>query len=181
MLSDKLNIQEFFIDKHKFHFDSSVLDKFLTSLGLEVIDCSVEDRNIVFCCIKKYKRFTNNITEYINTIQINRDKLYNASKTIQNLASSHSVAIYGASQNLNALIKYGKLELKNISYIIDDHLYGYIDTIQDKHILSIDKIKDTNIEYFILLTKSSTELIIEKIKNHNINVKYFISIADLIG
>lgn len=181
MLSDTSNIQEFFIDKHTFHFDKTVLQKFLAHLGLTVIDRSSDSRNIIFCCLKNDKSYKTIIGSYIETMSNNRQKLINISRKLEALSLNSSVAIYGASQNLNALIKYGNFNISNIKYIIDDYLYGHIDLIQNKKIITVRDINNTNIDYMVLLTKSSTDAVIQKINSHNINVKEFILLEELIG
>lgn len=181
MIEDIFNVQEFFIDKHKFHFSKKVLINYLIYLGFNVIDQSYESRNIILVCTKN--RDTNiikqKIQNYIQNLITNRELLNKASKYIQTLSKENTVAIYGASQILDAMIKYGNLDLSQISYLIDDFLCGYIDSVQNKSILNINNLQNKNIDYMILLTKSSTGIILEKLKLNNINIKHSILLEDL--
>jgi hypothetical protein len=181
MIEDTFNVQEFFIDKHKFHFSKKVLINYLVFLGFDVIDQSYESRNIILICTKNKNINTTKqkIQNYIQNLATNRELLNKVSKYIEKLSKKNTIAIYGASQILNAMIEYGNLDLSQIAYLIDDFLYGYIDSVQNKSILNIKNLQNKNIDYMILLTKSSTAIILEKLKSNNINIKYLILLEDL--
>lgn len=181
MIKDDINIQEFFIDKHKFHFSTGVLVRYLEFLGLDVTDVAYEPRNIILICKKKNFDLVNkkDIDNYRILLKNNRQKLLTISTYIEELSKQSKVAIYGASQILNALIKYGNLNLTNINYLIDDFLNGYIQTINNKPIITITDIRNQSIDNLILLTRSSTNTILDKIKNNQIAVNNIISFETL--
>jgi len=174
VLNDKTNVQEFFIDKHTFHFSISILHKHLVNLGLTVLECKDDTHNIVILCQKKNKSIANisMIDEYKKTLDHNFKNLNYVSGFIQQLSINNRVAIIGASKIYDSLIKYGNFDSKNVKYLIDDYLYGYVDEVHGKPIHKQEDIPFDEIDVVILLTKSATNELIESVKKKGISTIY---------
>lgn len=174
ILDDETNVQEFFIDKHTYHFSIPVLHKKLLTLGLVIIDFKDDMHNITILCQKKNKSITNNqiLKNYSKVLLQNHEKLNKVSKFIEELCSKNRVAVIGASKIYDALIKHANLNTDNIKYLIDDYLYGYIDEVHGKKIYKQEDILFDDIDIVILLTKSATDELKLKIKNKGISMIY---------
>jgi SAM-dependent methyltransferase len=174
VVSDKTNVQEFFIDKHTFHFSISILHKHLTHLGLTIVDCKDDMHNIVFLCQKKNKSIANfcMIEKYKTILDSNYKKLTYVSSLIEDICANKRVAIIGASKIYDSLVKYGNFNSKNVKYLIDDYLSGYIDEVHGKPIFKQEDVQFKEIDVVILLTKSATNDLMTSLKNKGITKIY---------
>lgn len=170
VLDDETNVQEFFIDKHTYHFSISVLCKKILSLGLIVIDCKDDMHNIVILCQKKNRSITNKktIEKYSNILKQNHKKIDSVSKQIEQLSSKNRVAIIGASKIYDALVKHAKFNPDNIQYLIDDYLCGYVDEVYGKKLYKQEDVPFHEIDIVVLLTKSATDRLKQELKNKGI-------------
>ena len=178
ILDDPHNIQEFFIDKHSFHFDCDILTNYLKMLGFNIENYSDDNRNIVLLCTQKYHDITK-VKNYNQHLVNNREKLVQTTKIIHKFANNGSTMIYGASQILDALINYGNLDISNINCIVDDYLYGYVDKIDNHKIHNITHIKDQKFDNIILLTKSASASIKNKLQDNNVKFNNIFSFDEL--
>ena len=149
---DANNIEEFFIDKHVFHFGENGLIKMLESSGFKVVANKTDDYNIVLLCEKQVGTFS--LDDYAATLKANREKLVEKSSKLNKMFLEKKVVIYGATRIFDAMIKYGNLEYKNAYYVVDD-----FSPLENIH--KFDKIVTDPPDVVIILARSS----IEKIKS----------------
>ena len=174
VLYDKTNVQEFFIDKHTFHFSISILHTHLIDLGLTIVDCNDDMHNIVFLCQKKNKSIANlcMIEKYKTTLENNYKNLNYVSNLIEDICANKRVAIIGASKIYDSLVKYGNFNPTNVKYLIDDYLSGYISEVHGKTIFKQEDVPFNEIDVVILLTKSATNDLVTSLKNKGISKIY---------
>ena len=176
ILSNLNNVEEFFIDKHSFHFDADVLYNYLRYLGFDILYSEDDEFNIVIICQKKSKNKKHTLDLYIENLNQNRQHLTSVSNKIHSL--ERKILIYGASKTYDALVRYGSLDPNSIDYLVDDYLHGYIDSIHNKQLTAMNNINISEIKTTVLLTRSSTNYIIEKLKN--LGIKNIITFDELL-
>jgi len=155
---DPNNIEEFFIDKHVFHFGENGLIKMLEASGFKVVANKTDDYNIVLLCEKQVESFS--LDDYAATLKANREKLVEKSSKLNKMFLEKKVVIYGATRIFDAMIKYGNLEYKNAYYVVDD-----FSPLENIH--KFDKIVTDPPDVVIILARSS----IDKIKNKLPNIE----------
>ena len=153
---DENNIEEFFIDKHVFHFSESVLINILESSGFKINVNKTDKFNIVLLCEKQTNLFS--LEEYVSTLKMNREKLVEKSSKLNELFTKKKVVLYGATRIFDAMIKYGQLNYKNAYYIVDD--FSPLENVY-----KCDKIATDPPDVIVILARSSIEKIKNKIKN----------------
>jgi len=153
---DPNNIEEFFIDKHVFHFSENGLIKILGSSGFKVVANKTDDYNIVLLCEKQAGSFS--LDEYTVTLKANREKLIEKSSKLNKMFLEKKVVIYGATRIFDAMIKYGNLEYKNAYYVVDD-----FSPLENIH--KFDKIVTDPPDVVIILARSSIDKIKSKLPN----------------
>ena len=167
VLKNKDGVEEFFIDKHTFHFSNDVLINYLKLLGFKIKYNLDDGYNIVILAVKDDNE-DNLIENYIDNLSINYAKLKVVGKKINKMSSNSKVAVIGASKIYDALVRHGDLNVEDIDYVIDDYLYGYIDDVHGKKLNKISILDNNNVDNIILLTRSATSKLISKLKNNNI-------------
>lgn len=140
IIKNKNIVEEFFIDKHTYHFSHSVLLKIVIEAGFDIFhDASTSD-NLIFILKKKNASEQNfdlnsgilfdeikaiDFENYSKILDKNRDFLKRVvAERIQPLLKRQKCAFWGAGRILDALIKYGNLELKGDTVVIDTYLSG---------------------------------------------------------
>lgn len=116
-INEPMVVEEFFIDKHMYHFEPETLTNMLFSTGFEVVQDFSDDLNLVYAVRKTHysKKLKNPtlitsdiIEKYTATLELNRSRLKILASEIE---KTENCAIYGSGRILDALIKYGGLTL----------------------------------------------------------------------
>ena len=71
--------------------------------------------------------------------------------------------MYGATKIYDALVKYGMLNCDNIHYLIDDYLVEYLPKVHNVNVYNYDKLKEDKPDHIIILARSATDSITERI------------------
>ena len=141
-------IEEYFIDKHTFHFDREVLIEYILQMGFEVISGLKDtDKLNITLVIKKVsalkpyvpingleraKRNINWIMDYPDKLLCNRKLLKKiVDIKLRPLAKRQKVAYWGAGRIFDTLVKYGGLESSDVYCLVDRYLSGIIETTHD--------------------------------------------------
>jgi hypothetical protein len=123
-------IEEFFIDKHMYHFEPTTLTKMLGAAGFEKKSEFSDNLNLVYVLGKsEYAKELEGTTQvdaatigrYISRLEENRSKLRKVAAEIE---GNENAAIYGSGRILDALIKYGGLTL-NKTVVADKFLWQH--------------------------------------------------------
>ncbi len=134
-------LEEWFIDKHLFHFSAGTLARLFHANGFEVVDGpDPSDReNLLFAArkrpvaarpIARAPREADHGLELINHYVANRARnLAALTKVAADLASfSHKrIVLWGAGRLFDALVLHGGFDPKSLALLIDTHLKLHID------------------------------------------------------
>lgn len=146
-------VEEFFIDKHTFHFDRDTLLDFVRQSGYEVVR-GAEDQdplNITLLLRRagpavvyrpadgaaRARRHDAWIAGYGPRLSENRALLRRlVDEKLRPLGQRQKVAYWGAGRIFDALVKYGGLQAENVYMLVDRHLHGIV---AQTHGVAIDK------------------------------------------
>jgi SAM-dependent methyltransferase len=164
-IKDLMVVEEFFIDKHMYHFDHVSLENILRRVGLVVVEDHSDDYNLVFL-VKKIQPnqslHTENVVSekdlfrYEQTLNKNREKL---KKIASKISSIENVAIYGSGRILDALIKYGELQV-NKFLVADKFLWEHAGNLGIE-ISNPESVDWSSFENVVVLARSSENEIVE--------------------
>lgn len=182
IIEDKDNLEEYFIDKHNYHFFLNGLKLKLNQIGFDIIKESLNNKyNISFVVkknkniIKDLRKSKNNIQEHLKSIKNyeislkeNRKKLKEICKKINNLCSRQKVVIWGCSRILDAALKYGALEKSNIQFIIDNNISNILSEINGLKVFNSSILHEKDIDVVIIMARSSKNEIIESARSFGI-------------
>ncbi|HMF27820.1 MAG TPA: class I SAM-dependent methyltransferase, partial [Candidatus Cybelea sp.] len=129
-------IEEWFIDKHLYHFSGATLSRLLDAAGFEVIDGpSVSNsENLLFAARKRgvaaqpvrsdareVEGTLKHIDRYVANRTRNRAALGEVAREIAALADKR-VALWGAGRLFDALVLHGGFDPRTLSLLVDTHL-----------------------------------------------------------
>lgn len=185
------NVEEFFIDKHSFHFNHSILLDYLTFLGYEKIHDVTDIFNITFLLRKisnKESQFKseninlvegnkNMIRNYANILQSNRNKLRNIAERLHQFMDRQKVVFWGTGRLFDALVRYGGLKTDKIYGIIDEYLWRILPSVHNIEIKKPEYLKTASPDVVIVLARSSADEIINKV--HGLGIRHAIKFSDL--
>jgi len=184
LLKYEYNIEEFFIDKHTFHFNKELLISFIELIGLSVLVDHSTQFNITLIIKKQSNHIINRILnqsdkkltdynislikDYLKILRTNRDNLQSVAKAIQVLAFRQKIAIWGAGRIFDALVKYGNLIISNNVVLIDEYLHKYLDNVHEIKLNSPDILKSYQPQTVIVLARDSSSEIESKVRKYGI-------------
>ena len=141
-IENKNIVEEFFIDKHTFHFYFQTLSNILNFFGFKLLK-SYESKSSFWFLLKKKKREENDkfyiidktnieslkkkINDYKKTLKNNRDILHERSQEFASLFSK--VAFWGCGRIFDAIIKYGRFPKEKICIAIDSKLPDFVSKV----------------------------------------------------
>ena len=167
-------MEEFFIDKHSFHFDIHSLKNLFDQSELSFQYLSSTDAlNITAICSKastdsgivdavERDAFTGSFKPigpdefrvYQERIIGNRSRLKSVAQRLKNLAERQSVAFWGATRLLDALVVHGGLEPDRFT-VIDDYLSGRISEVHGVRVESSAILNHAAVDVVVILARSS--------------------------
>jgi SAM-dependent methyltransferase len=133
-------VEEWFIDKHLYHFSARTLMRLVASTGFEVIAApDTEDReNLLIVARKAYTGFpaasldTREVEEaerlvaaYVTNRARNLAALTHVAAAIQAMAPKR-VAMWGAGRLFDTLVVHGRFVPTTLSLLIDSHLKAHV-------------------------------------------------------
>ncbi len=169
IIQDQRGIEEYFIDKHSFHFSLNSLINLANKNGFEVLKDFNSDKYNVKLLFKKGLKKDNTpkddlnsmlikIDEYKKIIPRNRKILREIVRTkLSPLAKKQKVAYWGANRIFDSLVKYGNLSLDDVFMLVDNYMHGKLDSSNGFKIEHPDylRIKEPNV--CVILARSSEE------------------------
>jgi SAM-dependent methyltransferase len=130
-------VEEWFIDKHLYHFSVHTLERMIEEAGFEIIEGPDSgDRSNLFFVARKataaacHRRANDNsevsradalVTKYVSTRARNLVALTEVAAEIAELAP-RGVAIWGAGRLFDSLVVHGHLNARDLTLLIDTHL-----------------------------------------------------------
>jgi FkbM family methyltransferase len=146
-------VEEFFIDKHAFHFDRGTLIDFVRQCGFTVVSgrADVDPLNVTLLLRRageagnfrstdgsaRAERHLEWIEAYRRRLPANRQLLRRVvDEKLRPLAKRQKVAYWGAGRIFDALVKYGGLSRAEICCLVDRFLF---EIVKETHGVPIDK------------------------------------------
>ena len=187
-------VEEFFIDKHRYHFSFDVLEDYAASCGYS-IDYSSSPRDGAHIELvlsrsgsgRPYnprpalsslaKDEEQMLSAYAVRLEANRLHLRKVGTRLRALIERQRVAFWGASKLFDALVKHGGLNPATVGCLIDEHLYGVLEQTHGVRIDSPRQLKIFEPQVVIVLARYSAPEIIAKVRS--LGIKNVISFADL--
>lgn len=184
VIADDDVVEEFFIDKHTFHFSRNVLRTCLEDIGFTIIyGANDTDRsNILFVAqkgkkMKKRDRSIDAITihtmkkvinQYKKTLQQNRKKMKKIGTILNKFMQRQKVVFWGGGRIFDALVKHGGLDPQKAKGLIDTYLAGRVATLHGIAVSAPYILRMINPHVVIILAKSSEREIIKLIRRFGI-------------
>jgi SAM-dependent methyltransferase len=162
-------VEEFFIDKHTFHFDHGTFRALLAEAGFSVDVDNSDHYNLTVLCrhgertplqVAQERTTTNlrSINGYAESLQRNREILTRmVRERLHPLTERQRVAIFGAGRIFDALVKYGGLEPSRFVALVDNHLAGLMPTWHGIPIQKPLALKQMEPQVCLILARSSEE------------------------
>lgn len=128
-------IEEFFIDKHVFHFSEESMKNYFSKVGLHLVSEHIDKFNMTFLLkkmdnlnqikpTKNFNKTTKEIKDYELRIKKNRKKLkLVVEKIINPLLRRQKCAFWGISKIFNTLCSYGNLQRNKEMILFDTYLH----------------------------------------------------------
>lgn len=171
ILSDPRGVEEFFIDKHTFHFNAQVLVNIATTCGFSLTQDLGSDRYNIKLLFSKSKPLNNPISSnddslvdlisaYPGIIQENRRLLACLVESrLRPLSKRQKVVYWGANRIFDALINYGGLGKDDVFMLVDTYMAGKLDKSSGSPIVHPDYLRAEEPQVCVVLARSSEELI----------------------
>lgn len=176
-------IDEFFIDKHLYHFSESTFRNLVLKSGFSILKSDLNDSNLSILARKE--NHSNSSTEltlnknevnltisriekYSQSLKSNINKLINVASKLDKLAKEKTIVFWGAGRIFHSLVRYGKLNNNTFSWLIDSYLCKYLKEVFGIKIFSPSEIKSKNPklkpDYAIICSKAFTSEIESQVK-----------------
>ena len=196
-ISDANIVEEFFIDKHNFHFSRDILINFVRIMGFSVIAGfeSSDKYNITLLLEKKetnnelidkrlkssirINKQSRSINNYIHALKVNRAKLKHVAQKIEIMASHSRVVLFGGGRIFDALVEFGGLNPRKMAYVIDTYIGKYFSNVHGIKIVAPEEIDKNLPDCVIILARSSSGDIYKYLQSKKI--KKIIQFVDLMN
>jgi len=187
-------LEEFFIDKHLFHFDPYVLKEFLDNEGFtEEMSSSGEDLYNISLILSKTSdakgpfRLTNKgraeshvqmVKDYSRRLRQNRENLKDLVRNrLVPFLKRQRVAFWGAGKIFDALVRFGQLDANLVHCLVDDYLFRLLPSLHGIPIHPSEVLKTYEPQVLIVLARNSSEDIIRK--SRSMGIKNIITISQI--
>lgn len=176
-------IEEWFIDKHLYHFSHNLLLRYLKNLGFSVLYCSKEEdrENISLIAQKEVeieKIYTSDyslnkklIIRYSNQIEINRIRVKKLAEHLNHLAEERRMVFWGAGRIFDILVNIGGIDKTKIYGLIDKHLPEYIEKSNDIELKRPSDILKINPDIVFICSRVFFKEIKHEILNQNSKIE----------
>lgn len=190
-------VEEFFIDKHTFHFDRQTLLNMVKSIGFDVLSGTTDtDKMNITLVLKRgtaispslvadeesahVRRNCTWLNAYPGKLTKNRGFLKAIVETkLHPLAKRQKVAYWGASRIFDALVKYGKLDPQSVFCLVDRYLHA---TIGETHGIKIHRpeyLRLVEPHVIVVLGNSAEEAIARTA--YEMGIRHVLKFSELMG
>ena len=143
-------IEEFFIDKHLYHFSIKTFKNLVEKSGFEILSCSNNEEDEINISmvvtpnsrlkknsiISDYKNNNNLINKYIQTHKSNLKHIKKIANKLNKIAMHKRLAIWGAGRIFDILVRKGGLDVSKLVGIFDKYLSEITEHTHGKEILN---------------------------------------------
>lgn len=184
------NTEEYFIDKHNFHFTHETMRAYLKKCGFIIVDIRDDRLNISLFAVKTgmrtppieadYHAMRALVGRYAENIAVNRQKVSEVVIKVNDILNTGmKVAFWGANTLMDLMVKYGGLDPKRVQFLADDYM---ADCISHLHGIEIHKSEDFRIyqpDVVIVLARFNADLLAEKARRFGVrNVVKFTDLME---
>ncbi len=161
-------VEEWFIDKHLYHYSPVTLGRTLDAAGFDIIDGpdAIDRENLLFAAIKRgvahrpvtrdlgeFERATALVANYVLTRLRNLTALGSVAAELTRLAP-RGVAVWGAGRLFDALVVHGKFNPKSLKLLVDSHLKAHVETRHGVALASPDALKEAKPEIVAVMSRA---------------------------
>lgn len=182
ILTAKNTVEEFFMDKHRFHFNRSLLCDYLNYLGFRIIFAneSTDIYNITLLLRKEFEakgevafakkdddlsRYNKEIIKkYAYRLKSNRNNLKKVVGKLHPFMERQKVAFWGGGRIFDALVCYGGLNVDKVYCLVDKYLWKYVPAVHGVEIKRPEYLKVKQPDVVIILARSSAEEIYREVQ-----------------
>jgi hypothetical protein len=195
VITDEQISEEFFIDKHSFHFSRELLLGFMRHCGLRSLFVSpisdisnitiVASRNSDNAMESQFSpdgrdeamRTVDAIRTYERRLSYNRSLLKKIGDRLNTLMRRQRVAIWGGGRLFDALVRFGGLDASNVYLLIDSYLSEYLPDVHSVKLCRPEALRLREPQVLVVLARTSTEDI--KRQAHRYGVNNIITFSEL--
>lgn len=196
--SDEI-VEEFFIDKHRFHFTRELLCDYTTVMGWRVVH-GAEDRdpmNVTLVLAKEAPgadgglapawrpmdegvaaRHRLMIARYAETLAANRARLRRVVERLRPFLARQRVAVWGAGRIFDALVVHGGLDMSQLCCVVDEFLWPYVSEVHGVRVQRPEQLKVVMPQVVLVLARSSAAAIAARVRS--LGIKNVILFSDLL-
>lgn len=144
IISNPSLIEEFFIDKHLYHYSPNTLHYLVSKSNFVPLELGFDDENIWVIARKVLNdgavdanqdeptEIKSLIARYASIIKKNRNEMKLVARNIENLSKGTEIFIWGAGRILDSLVTFGDFDVRLIGELIDKNLLNYIPEVHGK-------------------------------------------------
>ena len=178
-----INLEEYFVEKHRNSFFAEQFNIMLKLWGFKTIDIQYDPYNMLLIaksdglelnfdtidysdlnkCVVKSKQYLDIYVQAQSTSHIGLSKL---TSRVNEIFKSGSAVIWGGGRLLGTMLDHG-LNIDLFSHVIDDHLYDKIGKFRNIQLYSstiLERLSKNTM--FLVNARSSTDQIIQKLKSN---------------
>jgi len=133
-------VEEWFIDKHLYHFSISTLLDLVQKAGFAIVQtANSEDKTNITLLLKKnssdiqpaiasneYESNVSLVSSYAESLQVNQNKLVEGARKLAQFTENKKVAIWGAGRIYTSIVDIGKFDPTQLCCVVDKHLCQYV-------------------------------------------------------
>ena len=187
-------VEEWFIDKHLFHFSARTLAHMIEAAGFSIIEQNdpADAVNLLFVARKtgvdtetiaadpaEVLRAMTLMTSYQKTRAKNLAALKDAAFELCTL-KPRKVALWGAGRLFDLLVREGGFDPANLSLLIDTHLKKHMTTRHDVALSTADALSDDSADVVVVMSRMFADEITADVKRRAPRAQ-IILYADLLG
>ncbi len=174
-------IEEFFIDKHLYHFSIKTFKNLVEKSGFEILSCSNNEEDEINISmvvtpnsrlkknsiISDYKNNNNLINKYIQTHKSNLKHIKKIANRLNKIAMQKRLAIWGAGRIFDILVRKGGLDVSKLVGIFDKYLSEITGHTHGKEILNPKSLISIDPEAVFICSREYFDDISKEIVNIN--------------
>ena len=169
-------LEEWFIDKHLYHFSETMLGRMIEAAGFEIIEHpDPSDRiNLLFVARKAAAsaiapdpaeaiRALNLVASYIATRSANCAALAGAARELESLKTQR-VALWGAGRLFDSLVRVGGFDPGMLTHLIDAHLIQHMDSRHGVRLSPPDALTGSMADVVVVMSRGFADEIVAELR-----------------
>lgn len=185
-ISNPHMIEEWFIDKHLYHFSPNMLKNYLEDQNFRMLEMDASDGLNIIIIAKKsvsknlesknkhaseFQENFNLVKNYKSILKNNHIKLRDMGLHINKIAKEKNLVIWGAGRIFDQIIKIGKLDLQLVNGLVDKFLSSYLDEIRKVPLRNPDQIDWKKQDIVFISSREFFDEIKKEVRKKNRRIK----------